>query len=206
MWRLQQQTHFFCASVRPDDMSNVLLVDTNLAAWPLYTALVGMGHEVYVVGGNPQDYLATSTPHFINLNYADFDAMCALINRLKIEYLVPGCNDFSYAVCARLSETFGFHGIDSIANSEIINNKQKFRHFALNNAIPVPALIPLESAQEMLPAIVKPVDSYSGRGITVVHGGGASVLAQAVAAAPSESRSGECVVEQYVTGQLFSHS
>ncbi|HVK99967.1 MAG TPA: ATP-grasp domain-containing protein [Dongiaceae bacterium] len=181
-------------------------MDTNLAAWPVHQSLVEQGHEVFVVGGNPQDYLAAASPHYIQQDYADRARMCALIEELKIDHLVPGCNDFSYSVCADLNEKIGFKGIDTVVTTELINNKEQFRRFAQNNRIPVPALIPVEQALDALPVIVKPVDAYSGRGVTVVREKNASVLNEAVSTAQSQSRSGRYLVEQYVEGQLLSHS
>lgn len=187
-------------------MAKLLLVDTNLAAWPIHQALVELGHEVYVVGGNPLDYLANAAPNYICQDYADRTRMGALIEELGIDHLVPGCNDFSYTVCADLNAQFGFSGIDSVENTQIINNKEQFRRFALTYAIPVPAVFAVEKALDFLPVIVKPVDSYSGRGVTVIRDRNAETLAQAIHTAESQSRSGQYLVEQYIEGQLFSHS
>lgn len=187
-------------------MAKVLLVDTNLAAWPIHQALVAQGHEVFVVGGNPQDYLANASPNYICQDYADRKRMGVLLEELGIDHLVPGCNDFSYTVCADLNEQFGFSGIDSVVNTQIINNKEQFRRFALANSIPVPAVFSVEQALDFLPVIVKPVDSYSGRGVTVIRDRNKAALAQAIHAAEAQSRSGQYLVEQYIEGQLLSHS
>ena len=54
------------------------------------------------------------------------------------------------------------------------------------------------------PLLVKPVDSFSGRGVTkLVEAAG---LSEALAAARQASRSGESVVEEFVDGRLYSHS
>lgn len=187
-------------------MSRILLVDTNLAAWPIYQSLVAQGHDVFVVGGNPGDYLAAAASNYIQQDYADQTGMSALIEKLGIDHLVPGCNDFSYKVCAGLNERFGFSGIESIAKTEVINNKDQFRHFAQQYALPVPALVSVDQALEALPVIVKPVDAYSGRGVTVIREKDSRGLEEAVKLAKSQSRDGQFLVEQYVDGQLFSHS
>lgn len=187
-------------------MSRVLLVDTNLASWPIYQALQAQGHEVFVVGSNPQDYLANAAPNYIKQDYSDRAQMESLIEKQRIDHLVPGCNDFSYKVCADLSEQLGFTGIDSVANTSIINNKQKFRRFSQGSALPVPALVSEEEALDCLPIIVKPVDAYSGRGVTVIRDKRTDLLDDAIRTAKHHSRTGEYLLEQYVDGQLLSHS
>lgn len=187
-------------------MNRILLIDTNISSWPIYEYLIGAGFDVYVVGGNPDDYLAKVAKKYINLDYSNINEMHQLIDSLGIELVVPGCNDRSYEVCSRLNVERNFKGIESCINTEILNNKEKFRHFASKNDIPVPALLSEKEALDYVPVIVKPVDSFSGRGITVVHQNRRDLLERAVTNAATHSRSGNCIVEKYVTGQLYSHS
>lgn len=183
-----------------------MLLDTNLSSYPLHQFLKEQEHEVFVVGGNPADYLANVSRNYIKQDYSDKARIVELIKKLKIDYLVPGCNDFSYTVCAELSEQFGFSGIDPVYTTHLINNKQLFRRFAQENDIPIPALITDEDVAQHLPVIVKPVDSYSGRGITIVRDSDDKVLSSAINTAKKQSRSGQYLVEQYMDGQLMSHS
>jgi biotin carboxylase len=52
--------------------------------------------------------------------------------------------------------------------------------------------------------LVKPVDSFSGRGMTKVHD--KDELKSAIASAISNSRSGEALIEDFIDGTLHSHS
>lgn len=187
-------------------MSKVLLVDTNFSSAPIYNYLVQAGHDVYVVGGNPTDFLAKSVKNYVKLDYSDVDKTRELIGVLVIDYIVPGCNDRSYTVCAQLNSHGQFHGLDSIETAETINNKGKFRKFANKIGLPVPQVINIESIGEVWPLIVKPVDAFSGRGVTVVHGTERNTLKSAINCAKEFSRSNSCIVEEYVEGQLYSHT
>lgn len=60
-------------------MRQVLLVDTNFSAWPLYEFLVKAGYKVTVVGGNPYDTLAKCVDDYVNLDYSDIERMRQLI-------------------------------------------------------------------------------------------------------------------------------
>ncbi|MDA8129103.1 MAG: hypothetical protein M0Z73_10465 [Betaproteobacteria bacterium] len=187
-------------------MKKILLVDTNVSAAPIYRYLIGTGDEVFVAGGNPNDYLARSAQNYVNLDYSDIDALTGLVDRLGIDYLVPGCNDRSYLACAEVNQRRPYYGIDTVEATEVINNKERFRRFASDAGIPVPRVFPADRVNTDGQVIVKPVDAFSGRGTTVVPGSDRKALDAAIAAAESFSRSNTCIVEEYISGRLYSHS
>lgn len=187
-------------------MSNVLLVDTNFSSGPIYDFLVKAGHNVTVVGGNPNDALAKSVSDYVNIDYSDIPRMKKLIAYRNIQYLVPGCNDFSYMVCAELNEHRGFFGIDSLENAQIINNKGKFRTFCCEHGLPTPRVLQQYEYGTRWPVIVKPTDSFSGRGVTIIRESNKKDFDAALICARNASKSGVYIVEDYVDGQLYSHS
>jgi hypothetical protein len=187
-------------------MKKVLLVDTNFSAAPIHDHMVQAGNAVFVCGCNPHDYLAKSSKNYINIDYSNLDQMRDLIQSLAIDHIVPGCNDRSYQVCAALSTCGPFSGLDSCETTEIINNKEKFRAFAAQIGLPVPRVIPVEQIGDIWPLIVKPVDAYSGRGMTIIQESEASSLQAAIQQAESFSKTKTCIIEELVSGQLYSHS
>lgn len=187
-------------------MKKALLVDTNISASPIYRYLVATGAEVFVVGGNPDDYLARTAGNYINLDYSNVDALMELVDRLGIDYLVPGCNDRSYQACAGVNQRRACFGIDTTEATEVINNKERFRRFAANAGIPVPRVFPAARVETDGHVIVKPVDAFSGRGTTVVSGRDRTALDAAISVAESFSGSNTCIVEEYLSGRLYSHS
>jgi biotin carboxylase len=187
-------------------MSNVLLVDTNFSSGPIYEFLVRAGHKVTVVGGNPHDALAKCVDDYVNLDYSDIERTRRLIEERKIDYLVPGCNDLSYMVCAELNIEGCFPGIDTLETARSINNKGKFREFSAKYGLPTPHQLTQDELGRRWPVIVKPVDAFSGRGVNVVHEENADELVVAIAQAKGESKTGKCIVEDYLTGQLYSHT
>jgi len=187
-------------------MKKILLVDTNVSASPIYRYLIGTDAEVFVVGGNPNDYLARTARNYVNLDYSNVDALAELVDRLGIDCLVPGCNDRSYLTCAEINQRRPCHGIDTVEATEVINNKERFRQFAADAGIPVPRVFPADRPETDGQVIVKPVDAFSGRGTTVVRGSDRKALDAAISAAESFSRSNTCIVEEYLSGHLYSHS
>lgn len=187
-------------------MHKVLLVDTNFSSAPIYNYLVQTGCEVFVVGGNPNDFLAKSVKNYINSDYSNVDRTREIIEKMNIDYIVPGVNDRSYQVCTELNSKGSYYGLDTVETTEIITNKDKFRTFATQIGLPVPRVISSERVGKMRPLIVKPVDAYSGRGMTLVQKLEQHELQSAIDRAKEFSRSKAYIIEEYVEGQLYSHS
>ncbi|PSB55168.1 ATP-grasp domain-containing protein [Chamaesiphon polymorphus] len=187
-------------------MKKILLVDTNCSSKPIYDYLVRSGNEVFVCGGNPNDFLAKYAKNYVELDYSNIDRSLALVDSLGVDYIVPGCNDLSYKICTELNSQGKFYGLDRNEVSEIINNKKKFRLLAAEIGLPVPRIIPHGEFSDILPVIVKPTDAYSGRGVTIVRESDRDKLQTAIEYAESFSRTKTCVIEEYIEGQLYSHS
>lgn len=187
-------------------MQRVLLLDTNYSAAPIYDYLVAKGYEVFVAGGNPDDFLARTADKYLQFDYSDVTRTLEAVNSLQIQFIVPGCNDRSYLTCANINAERGFFGLDGIEVTETINNKERFRAFAASIGIPVPRVFFPQEAGAIWPIIVKPVDAYSGRGVTVLKESQADGLPGAIRQARGFSRTGACIIEAYVDGSLYSHS
>lgn len=187
-------------------MERVLLLDTNYSAAPIYDYLVGKGYEVFVAGGNPDDFLAKTVERYLQFDYSDVARTLDVVDSLQIKFIVPGCNDRSYLTCAKINAERDFVGLDSIESTETINNKEKFRTFADSIGIPVPQVYSQQESSVTWPVIIKPVDAYSGRGVTVLNESQAEALPRAIRRAKEYSLTNTCIIEAYADGSLFSHS
>lgn len=186
-------------------MAKVLLVDTNFSSGPIYAELGSMGHEVHVVGNNPNDYLAKISPHYWNLDYADTNALARLVDESNFDFLIPGCTDRSYISCVEINDG-RFSGLDPADTSEAILNKSKFRLLADRLGLPVPKKLTTNVSPSRWPIIVKPVDTYSGKGITTLQKEDSQALEEAITVARNASPTGGYLIENFVDGQLHSHS
>lgn len=186
-------------------MKTALLVDTNRAAVPLYESLRSEGIKVSVVGSDPNEPLAKIAKEYICMDYSDINSLHSIINRNKYDYLIPGCTDLSYEVCARISNG-SFRNIESSENNEIINDKVKFRKLCATLNVPSPSLLSIDDVMKKQSVIVKPADSFSGKGISIVKEPTLGLLDCALKKASSQSKSGAALIEEYVEGQLFSYS
>ncbi len=87
-----------------------------------------------------------------------------------------------------------------------LGNKRSFRRYAAEAGLPAPREIAEAEAVAGRPIIVKPVDAYSGRGVTALKAPSAADIAAAISLAKEFSRSGACLIEEFVEGQLYSHT
>jgi biotin carboxylase len=188
-------------------MKKVLLLDTNVSSFPIYQFLVNQGYETYVIGSNSNDCLAKYTKNYINGNYSDTQFLENLIKEQRFDLIVPGCNDVSYMSAAKANKEEKFFGLDTIEATSIINNKYEFRIFGASIGISVPKMFSdIEAWSQSSSIIVKPVDAYSGRGVTVIDKPNKKSVEEAVQKAISFSVSKKYVIEEYVDGQLYSHT
>lgn len=186
-------------------MAKVLLVDTNFSSGPIHSELLAMGHEVHVVGNNPRDCLAKVSDNYWQLDYSNLDALDSLINTQGFDFLVPGCTDRSYLSCAEVSRS-RFPGFDGSEARHAVYNKQGFRQAAELFSLPSPGLVDPSTHELSMPVIVKPVDGFSGKGVTVLRQPDDDSLRAAIILARNASSIGQYLIEQHVEGQLYSHS
>lgn len=186
-------------------MAKVLLVDTNFSAVPIYHALIAEGHEVHVVGGNPMDCLAKQARYYWRLDYSDTDALEKLVDKQDFKYLIPGCTDRSYESCVVVGRG-RFPGLDSLSVASAISHKAKFRSVAASLGLQVPQVFRDLDEFTGRSIVVKPVDAFSGKGIKVLHEPTAQLVRDAKAIARSASPTRGALVEEFIDGQLYSHS
>lgn len=186
-------------------MSKVLLVDTGFSAAPIYAELCRLGHEVHAVGGNPNDCLAKSAKYYWNIDYSDLEKLEKLIDQENYSFVIPGCTDRSYQSCALINKG-RFPGIDKSDAESSLNNKKYFRAIAEKIDLKVPKIQNLDKDILRWPLIVKPVDAFSGKGITYLQERDQDLLVQAIEEARKISPTGEFLVEDFIVGDLHSHS
>ena len=191
-------------------MKTALLIDTSFSATPLVSALQAQGIEVWVVGAKANDTLAKNNSRWMPVDYSSPGALRELLEERRPDYLIPGCNDLSYEICCEVNDAIGrpYDGLDDTQTLYKLHRKNRFRDFCSESAIKAPRhfLNPESVTEADLPVVVKPVDAFSGVGITVVRSMDSQQLSVASASAAEASKRGEYLVEQFVEGQLYSLS
>jgi hypothetical protein len=183
----------------------VLLIDTALAAAPLYAFLTAAGHEVWTIGNRPNDLLAQKAgDHWIQEDYRSLEDVARHIRRLGIERVVPGCTDVSIDTCLRVNQNPDL--ADSPETNLALTNKAAFRSHCAAQSIAAPRTVCPDDFPMRGKFVCKPVDAFSGRGITVFDGMDAHALKTAWTTAMAASPSATVLIESFIEGALHSCS
>ena len=186
-------------------MTRVLLLDTSFAARPIHDWLLEEGFEVWTISNRPQDVLARrDAKHYLHDNYADAVVVQSHVDRLGIDFVVPGCTDVSIATALRLRLPKSL--LDTPDTYQKIADKSKFRALCADLHLPSPRRVLIEDLPVEGKLIAKPSDAFSGRGISVFDGADRAAGLSALATARAESPNAEALLETYIDGQLHSYS
>lgn len=184
---------------------NALLCDTNRSSLYIYKYLLSLGFKVTVVGNDRDQPLSRLCESYIQLDYSNIESLAEIINRSNYEAIIPGCTDTSYLSCIQASST-SLKGFDSLSNTQILNTKSQLREVCLKLSIPQPKHLSRDEALGVNSLLIKPVDSFSGLGITELTCPSESELDAASSYASSLSPTSRILYEEKIQGQLYSYS
>ncbi|MDR2827522.1 MAG: ATP-grasp domain-containing protein [Candidatus Adiutrix intracellularis] len=190
-------------------MSEVLLVGTSFSAAPIYFILKRYGFKVAVCGKYLTDPLCQYADKMYHIDYSKKEDLYKLIKAEKFEFIVPSCNDSAYISASWSADKMAYPGFDRYKITEILHTKIRFRKFIKENKISAPRFHCYKGNNDVedfkkYPVLVKPDDSFSGRGVSKIFN--FSELPEAISIAIEESKSGQAVVEEFIDGSLHSHS
>jgi formate-dependent phosphoribosylglycinamide formyltransferase (GAR transformylase) len=185
-----------------------LLIGSSFSSAPIFARMKARGLFVAVCGKYQTDpcHQYADESHYID--YSDREALLEVVQRAGFDYIVSSCNDYAYISGAWVATQTGHVGFDPFPIAETLHTKALFRRLTHDLGVPAPEMRLVDeenaAAPDFFPLLVKPVDSFSGQGMTKVID--PAELAPALALARANSRSGAIVVEQFVDGALHSHS
>ena len=184
----------------------VLLCDAAFSAMPLLAALKAAGFFVAVTGARSEDPCHALADQSFATDYSDRPALLDLTRKNRFDYIVPGCTDVGYLAASSVARALALPGFDREGVVDLIHDKGLFRAYSQKRRYPVPRATSdiAEAATLAFPILIKPVDSFSGKGIEKV--GSMSDLEPAYRKAISESPSAQVLFEEFIDGRLYSHS
>lgn len=187
-------------------MKNTLLCDANFCVLPIVQSIMSKNHILSVVGSLFTDPAHQIADKSVPINYADVDLLYKHIVENKYDFIIPGCNDRSYLSLAQIAEKLNYPGFDKYETVLTIHYKDKFRAFGETKNYPIPKAVNNISKANTLnfPIIIKPVDSFSGKGTNKVET--LQDVEKYWNKAKSFSKTGAVVAEEFVEGKLYSHS
>lgn len=189
-----------------DENNNILLCDANFCVLPILENLKRWNLNVTIVGvldTDPGHHLANRS---VKIDYSDVVSLDKNIGESVYAGIVPGCNDRAYLSLAEIADKKGFPGYDKFDTVLKIHLKHQFRKFAEQQNYPIPKAVDSIEKIEALkfPVLVKPVDSFSGKGVNKANS--LEELSLYWETAKENSKSGLVLAEEFVEGNLYSHS
>ncbi len=145
---------------------------------------------------------------FYKVSVLDIDAIKKLAVEQKVDFLISVCADQVLQVVAQVSEELGLPCYIDFKTAENVSKKSYMKRIFKENGVPTSKFavmkeLDFEEISELkFPIIVKPVDSYSSRGVCKVNT--IEELPEAFNNALNISRSKDVIVEEFVDGEEIS--
>lgn len=132
-----------------------------------------------------------------DINGMDVDAICEMARKEKVDGVMVGVADVLVQPYQQVCEKLGLPCYANAKTAAVFNNKRLFKQTCAEYGIEGIPEYSLEDKNSIVyPVIVKPADSNSGKGITLVRH--RSELDDAVARAKAESRTATVLIERYM--------
>lgn len=162
----------------------------------IYTILADM---------NPQVMARPLANEFHPISVLDVDAVRNLAEEQKVDMVLTACADQVLLVQAQVSEELGLPCYIDYKTAKDVSSKELMKKIFVDNNIPTSKHVIMGEFDEekintlSYPVIVKPIDSYSSRGVRKVLN--IEELKDAFYAAVKISRTNTAIVEEYVEGE-----
>lgn len=187
-------------------MKKVLLCDANFCVLPILQSIMSKNYNLSVVGSLADDPAHQIAHNSFLIDYSKVEILYKHIQEKKYNFIVPGCNDRSYLSLSEIAEKLNYVGFDKYETALTIHHKDKFRIFAQNHLYPVPKSVYniTEIGLLKFPIMIKPIDSFSGKGIYKVNN--ISDVEKYWNEARKYSKNDNVIAEEFIEGKLYSHS
>lgn len=162
----------------------------------IYTILADM---------NPNVMARPLADDFYPVSALDVDAVRKLAEEQKVDMVLTACADQVLLVQAQVSEELGLPCYIDYKTAKDVSSKELMKKVFVENGIPTSKHVIMgeydqgKVSELSYPIIVKPVDSYSSRGVRKVFN--INELKAAIEAAVEISRTNTAIVEEYVEGE-----
>lgn len=166
------------------------------------------GIEVVLADGNAKPLAYGYADIFYQVNIFDVEAVKDIAVKEKVDFLITCCADQVLLVVAQISEMLGLPWYIDYNTAKQVSDKELMKEMFVECGIPTSKHVVMKSFDSSLlkdlnyPLIVKPVDSYSSRGVRKVvdeHS-----LRKAFEEALAISRTSGVIVEELCLGEEIS--
>ena len=164
--------------------------------------------KTVLADGNENALAKPYADTFYQIPIFNIDAVKAVAEKEKVDFIITVCADQVLLVVAQVSEMLGLPFYINYETAQNVSDKLKMKAIFKENGIPTSDFIRLEEfnpeavSKLKFPLVVKPVDAYSSKGVRKAEN--MVELAQFYKEAEDISRSGDVIVEEYCEGEEIS--
>ena len=191
----------------------LMILGASILQLPAIEQAIEMGLQVVAVDMNP-DAVGFAVPGVIRevISTIDIPAVVEAAKRHKIDAVMTLATDMPMRTVAAVAKELGLVGITA-ETAVKATNKAEMRSALQKAGVPIPKFFKVSNeseyqaavAQFAVPFVVKPADSSGSRGIYLVKDAAdAADVARAYRHSRPYSRSGDVVVEEYMSGPEVS--
>ncbi len=145
---------------------------------------------------------------FYAVSVFDIDGIREIAKKEKVDFVISVCADQVLLIAAQLCEELGLPCYIDYETAKNVSSKKYMKQIFVEYNIPTPRYIVRDKLTSYdvnnlcFPLVVKPVDSYSSRGVKKVHN--IAELQIAFKNAINISRTGTAIIEEFATGDELS--
>ena len=154
-----------------------------------------MGVYTIVTDVNPNSPAKKYADASYDISTSDIDLLVKMAQEQKIDGVFTGYDDFNTSIAVELCKRLGLPFYASKEQIDITKNKDKFK--ALCKKFNVPVVKEYNKDNVIFPCVVKPVDSYSAKGITICYN--EKELEKSIEFALQFSKSKKYIIEKYMS-------
>lgn len=189
-------------------MKKALVVGGSAPQAALIKELQKKGYYVILADRNENAVAVSYADKFYPISTLDVDGILQIAKLEKIDFAITVCADQVLLVVAQVCEELGLPCYIDYETAKMVSNKEYMKKVFVENNVPtakytVSKTLDLKEIDEMVyPLIVKPVDSYSSRGVKKVNN--IDELKRAFNNALEISRTNTAIIEEYIDGDELS--
>ena len=182
-----------------------LVVAGGISQAALVQELKSRGIYTILADRNPKAVAVPYADAFFAVSTLDEEGIYQLALREKVDMVLTACADQVLLVTARVSERLGLPTYIDSETAKLVSDKKYMKDIFAANGVPTAQYVVMGTYEEekvsgfRFPLIVKPVDSYSSRGVRRVLNH--EELKKAFAEAVEISRTKTAIVEEFCVGE-----
>lgn len=197
----------------PSRKLKIALLDPNFGADYLADEILADGYKLFRIGqGRGRRQRDFGEEFFIDIDYSNTVQVQGVLEGLKVDSVIPGATDKSFHSWLEITKRGEPYGptanpreldfaLDKLSLSRLLSELEVRHPLTVDTTG-----IDLSDQFFDQPIVVKPSDSFSGRGISILCRPEETLLALAIQEARRFSESNRVLVQRYISGPLFSGS